>query len=280
MKKDLSGVRESKTKQDPYRVQVLERTAELLNCFSSAFESLGVTEVSRRIKLHKSTVHRLFMALEELRWVCGDGMGRYHLGPELWRVGQRAMGAVDPRQVAKPVLEELVSVTGETAHFVVLDGAQALYLEKVECDRSVRMHSFVGCRNMLHCTAVGKVLMANLPEPRFGHLLREIKLTRLTPKTVTSKRKLASVLEAVRRKGYAIDDQELEIGLRCIASPVRNRYGEVFAAVSISGPIYRLAASIVPKLKQSVIVAGEKLSREFGWKEEQTVDKVSLSPPK
>lgn len=260
--------RELKTQQKRYRVRVLERVAELLDCFSGPFESVGVTELSRKVKLHKATVHRLLMVLEELRWVSGNGMGRYHLGPTLWQIGQRAMGAVDPRQVARPILGELVSATGETAHFVVLDGRQALYLEKVECNRSVRMPSFVGRRNPLYCTAVGKVLLANLPQPQLGQLLREIKPKRQTPRTITSKRKLAAAVEAVRTKGYALDDQELEIGLRCIAVPVRDRSGNVFAALSISGPIYRITDSAIPALTRTVLLAGEKLSRQFGWNKE------------
>jgi DNA-binding IclR family transcriptional regulator len=264
----LDEVHGLKGKQKRYRIQVLERTAVLLDCFASGFESVGVTELSRRVHLHKSTVHRLLMVLEELRWVAGDGMGRYHLGPELWRIGRRAMGAADPRQLAKPVLEDLVCATGETAHFVVLDGKQALYLEKVECDRSVRMPSFVGRRNPLHCTAVGKVLLANLPPPNRDRLLAEMDLRRFTPRTITAKRNLLRALDAVRKKGYALDDQELEMGLRCIAAPVRDHYGDVFAAVSISGPIYRISAASVPALAEEVILAGEKMSRKFGWSDE------------
>jgi DNA-binding IclR family transcriptional regulator len=227
-----------------------------------------LAELSEKLQLHKSTVHRLIMVLERHNVIERNSVnGRYRLGLKLFELGTRAVSQLDLRERARPYLERLVLETSETVHLCILDETEVVYLDKVEPARSVRMATSVGRRNPAYCTAVGKAMLAWLPESQVESIVRKDGLKAVTPHTITSLLEFKRELSAIRKRGYAVDNEEIEEGVRCIGCVVRNFSGEPVAAISISGPAFRLTESKVPVLATAVVAAAHGLSRGLGFKD-------------
>jgi len=257
----------AKTKDFPYRVQVLDRALGLLEVLSSEGPELTLVELSKRLGLHKSTVHRLLMVLERHRFVERSLQnGGYRLGIKLFELGSKAVMYFDLRERARPHLERLVFMTGETAHLCILDEGEVLYLEKVESSRTVRIPSSIGRRNPAHCTAVGKALLAYLPEKELNDLIKRRGLRAYTRNTITTLAQLRGELQRVRERGYAVDNEEIEEGLKCVGAPVRDYSGKVVASMSIAGPAFRLTENQIPLLAESVMGVANDLSAEIGYR--------------
>lgn len=248
-----------------YRVQVLERAMSLLDAFVPERPERGVSELARTLGLHRATVHRILSVLERLG--CVEQLpesGRYRLGMKLIELGSRASAGLTLPTVAKPELEHLVRMTGETSHLMVVDGAEGLYLEKVESTRPFRMPSQVGRRLPLHCTGVGKALLAFLPEQEASRILRERGLPRFTENTITSTAALQRELARIRHRGYAVDREEAERGLRCVGAPIVGRDGTAVAAISIAGPAVRVGPKSEARFARLVLAAAQRISRRLG----------------
>jgi len=250
-----------------YQVQVLDRVVAILDSFQNEKAQLGVTELSKKLGLHKSTVHRLLEALRSYRLIAQDSENeKYSLGLKLFELGNCAVASIDIHKNSMPVLKQLVAATGETAHLCILDDKQVLYLEKFESERTLRIPSRVGQRNPSHCTAVGKALLAFLPE-ELNSLCKTKALKRSTENTITDPVKLRQELASVRRQGFALDNEEIELGLRCVAAPVRDYGGRVIAAISIAGPSFRITEEKFAPLAESVTRAASALSEKMGYQD-------------
>lgn len=241
------------------------KALDVLEILASAEEPLSPAEVARRSGQSRPTAYRLLTTLQHRNYVTGDGDGHYRLGTRILTLSKRVMDAIDFHQVANPELNELTRISNETTHFAILDETKALYVDKVESPQPVRMHSTIGTRNPLHCTAVGKVMLAFLPADERGELLDRMTLTRRTPNTITGRAALKEHLEQVRSQGFATDDIENEEGIRCVAAPVFNHEGHVLGAISISGPAYRISNSNLKEFSKLVIHATEAVSRKMGY---------------
>src|SRR6267378_8247570 len=161
----MAHVPQSKTNQSPYRVQVLDRALAALEVLAARPQEHSLVELCNALKLHKSTVHRLMMVLEQHRFVDKNPeTGRYRLGLKLFEFGSKAIAALDPRRHARPYLDRLQRELGETVFFCILDGGQVFYLDKVESQQSIRTACTVGSRAPAYCTAVGKAMLAELPD--------------------------------------------------------------------------------------------------------------------
>ncbi len=261
----------SKTKavsKSPYQVQVLDRALAILDELSAEGPDLSLGEISEKLQLHKSTAHRLIMVLERHKLIERNSVnGRYRLGLKLFELGTRAVSQLDLRERARPFLERLVLETSETVHLCILDDSEVVYLDKVEPSRSVRMATSVGRRNPAHCTAVGKAIMAYLPDAKVEAIVRKEGMRPMTSNTITSLLELKRELGAIRERGYAIDNEEIEEGVRCVGCVVRNFSGEPVAAISISGPAFRVTPVKVPVLAGAVVAAAQGLSEELGFKQ-------------
>ncbi len=257
----------AKSKGSPYQVQVLDRAVAILETLAARDEDLSLFEIAERLRLHKSTIHRLLMVLERHRLVerRADG-GKYGLGLRLFEFGSKAFTRLGLGERARPHLEKLAAETGETAHLCILDGGGVLYLEKVEPSRTVRVPSSVGQRNPAHCTAVGKALLAYLPERNLEALLESRGLKAYTRNTITTPALLQRELRTIRQRGYAIDDEEIEEGLRCVGAPVRDHSGRVVASMSIAGPAFRVTRAKAPALARAVMKVADAFSSELGYR--------------
>jgi DNA-binding IclR family transcriptional regulator len=257
----------AKSKDSPYQVQVLDRAVLILEALAAAGPDLSLFELSERLDLHKSTIHRLLMVLERHHLVeKSPQSGRYGLGLRLFELGNRAVTRLGIAERAHPHLKRLAAETGETAHLCILDEGEVLYLEKVESAQTVRVPSSTGQRNPAHCTAVGKALLAYLPDGELERLVRTRGLRARTRNTITSLAELRRELKLVRERGYAIDDEEIEEGLKCVGAPVRDHSGRVAASLSIAGPAFRVTKAKLPPLAALVTRTAHELSTELGYR--------------
>jgi len=240
----------------------------ILEILSAGGPDLSLGEISDRLKLHKSTAHRLIMVLERHKLIERNSVnGRYRLGLKLFELGTRAVSRLDLRERSRPFLERLVLETGETVHLCILDNTEVVYLDKVEPERSVRMASSVGRRNPAYCTAVGKAMLAYLPDTMVENVARKHGLKAMTANTITSLLELKTELATIRDQGYSIDNEEIEEGVRCVGCVVRDFSGGPVAAISVSGPAFRLTRQKVRIVARPVIVAANMLSAELGFNE-------------
>jgi DNA-binding IclR family transcriptional regulator len=262
----MAHVPQSKTSASPYRVQVVDRALAALDVLANRSSECSLAELCKALTLHRSTVHRLMMVLEQHRLVDKNPeTGRYRLGLKLFELGSKAIAALDPRRHARPYLDRLQRELGETVFFCILDDGQVFYLDKVESQQSIRTACTVGSRAPAYCTAVGKAMLAELPEAEVNDIVRRWGLKPITAKTITTAAGLRTELRAVRSRGYAIDNEEKEEGLRCVSAAVRGHSGKLLSAISVSGPAFRITKERVPEIGQVVMRVANDLSAEFGY---------------
>ncbi len=247
-------------------VQAVDRALAILEALADSDRPVGLVELSARVKLHASTVHRLLASLARRGFAAQDPeTGRYRLGMRAFQVGSAALQQVELRDVARPHLRWLMEETQETANLAVLLDGEVVYIDQVESRNLVRMFTRVGRRVPAHCTGVGKILLAGLGDREVLSLLAATGLPRFTPHTIVDLHRLLRVLREVRATGVALDNEEREVGVRCVAAPVRDHEGKVAAAVSISGPSSRITDDRLPQLIAAVRAATDRISRDLGW---------------
>ena len=243
----------------------VENVVRLLNLFIDEPE-LGVREMSRRLDLGKSTVHRIASELAEADLLAKDAeTSRYRLGLRLLELGSLVQARGELSNAAEPVLRSLLRTGGETVHLAVREGLEIVYIAKMESNHSIRMYSRLGRRGPAHCTGIGKAMLAFHSDDWLTDVLAA-GLARQTPATITDPAVLRRQLEEVRRLGYAFDDEEIEVGLRCVAAPVRDHTGAVIAGISVSGPSQRMTREKMRALVAPVIAGAEQISRHLGWR--------------
>jgi IclR family acetate operon transcriptional repressor len=246
--------------------QSVLKALDVLECLASADRPLSATEVAQRCGLSRPTAYRHLITLLTRDYVTTrQGGGHYQIGAQVLGLSKSFLEHLDLPELARVDLRELSRLSQETVHLAVLDGTHMLYVGKIDSPQSVRMHSAIGTRNPLYCTAMGKALLAFLPLDKRTALLDQITLTSRTPNTITDRAALTEHLELVRARGFAIDDMENEEGIRCVGAPIFDHTGHVSAAISISGPAYRLSNSRLEELSKSVVAASEAISSKLGY---------------
>jgi len=227
---------------------------------------IGVSELARLSGLNVSTTYRIASTFVKRGYLSRrQPRGKYSIGLKLVEFGSAVKRTIKVRDMALPVLERLNEIAGESVNLAVLDSNEAVYIEHIESHYDLRMFTEVGNRVPLYCTGVGKVLLAYRGEEEVEQYLNGHNLTSYTKNTITDIAKLRSELAAVRREGIAVDDEEKELGVKCVATPVKDRNGNVVAALSVSGPSARLTSGKVRKLKSLVKDFGLEISRKMGY---------------
>jgi IclR family transcriptional regulator, acetate operon repressor len=241
----------------------LRRGLRLLRCVADGpADGMTLADLAKAADLPKSTVVRLLPPL------VGEGLlayagARYRLGPSTASYGGRYLEGLDVRTAARGPLERLAAGSGETAHLVLLDGTEVVYVDKVESSSPVRMYSRIGIRRPLYCTAVGKALLERHEDDLLPAVVAD-GLQRLTPHTLVTEQALREDLARIRRRGYALDDGENEPGIRCVAAAVTGSSGTAFAALSVSGPAGRVTKARSAELGALVRTAAAEVSSAFG----------------
>jgi IclR family transcriptional regulator, acetate operon repressor len=236
----------------------VRRAVALLRLLAQEGEPVGVNEIARRSGLHKSTASRLLATLEREGMVEREaGAERYRLGGGLVRLAWRAERPGDLRAVARPALEALVEQARDTVHLAIRDGHEAVNIEQLDGPHLMREASWVGRRTPLHCVANGKALLAFAPPQLIDQVLRGT-LPAFTSRTIVDARTLRGQLQSIRTRGYAVALGEIEEGLNAVAAPVLGPQGAV-AAVSVSGPAYRVTPERIPELARLAVAAAEQI---------------------
>jgi DNA-binding IclR family transcriptional regulator len=245
----------------------LQHGLAILSMFSESATVISVSEMARQLGVHRSTASRLAATLSASGFLSPTAdPGKYRLGTRLARLGALAAHGLDPRSVGTAALKAAVKQLGETAHLGVREGREAVTVVIVDGWRTIRMHSWVGKRSPAHCSSLGKALLAGLPEDELGLLYppgtRELESR--TARTLTDFGALRADLARTRARGYTLDDEELESGLRCVGAPVFDRAGSVIAALSMSGPAERVRDEYFESMVATIRHAAFTASAELG----------------
>jgi IclR family KDG regulon transcriptional repressor len=246
-------------------IQSLGRAFAILEQFSRDERALGVTAIANRTGLHKSTCFGLLHTLQQLGYIQQDAAtGQYSLGLKTFELGQAYIEGQDLRYMTRPFLLQILEKTQETVHLVVAEGHRGVYIDKVESPHAMTISSRIGQEAQLHCTGVGKVLMAYMGTEDWEEVVSK-GLERYTEHTITDGHRLMDHLRRIRECGFGIDDQEREIGLRCVAAPIFNARKQAIAAISISGPSSRITREKQNELSQIIKQATQEISRKLGY---------------
>jgi IclR family transcriptional regulator, KDG regulon repressor len=247
------------------RLSSVATAIALLKCFSAEEHELGVSEISRKLGVAKSTVHRL------ARTLIADGMleqnpdnEKYRLGIALFGLGALVRRRMNLSSEARQDLFALRNATGETVQLAIIDGADIMFVYNLESTQAIRVNSDIGVRKPAFCTASGRAILAFLPDDAVKAALAS-GLERRTPKTETSRSRLTKLLAEVRQRGYAVEDEESETGMRAIAAPVRGAGGVVVGSVAVAGPVQRLSKETLGRFAPEVIRTAEAISARLGY---------------
>jgi IclR family acetate operon transcriptional repressor len=246
-----------------YRIQAIDRAAAILGCFDVNNPELSVRDVSERTALHKSTAHRILMSLQQNGLVEQNPVtGLYHLGLQLVKLGEHAVGRLDVRLIARPVIADLASQVQEVVHLAVMDGDQVVILDRVDVPSASATPSLPGRLFPAHSTSLGKAMLAGLEDSEVRRLLGKRPLKRFTAKTVETVEALLQDLRVARRRGYATVDEEMALGLGSVGAAVRNHTGAIVAAVSVTAPPARLRVDVIA---ERVTQAAARISARLGF---------------
>jgi IclR family KDG regulon transcriptional repressor len=249
-----------------YMIQSVDRTLQILKCFISESRPLGVSEVARMLKLNRSAVHRFMLTLQEHGYVeqLRDS-DKYMIGPTAFELGSVYTNSTDLTVEGKKVLVELVKKTGYIAHLAILEKNSVLHLVNVEPDHQNYLFGAVGQRNVIYHTSLGKSLTAWLPEERIREALALCSFEKKTIHTIGSIEEFLQEVKQVREVGFAMDKEESSFGSFCFSAPVRNKHGEVIAAISVSS--YGITADNFNDIGLAVKSSAAQLSRRMGSSE-------------
>lgn len=252
-------------------VQTLERALDILEVLARSEESLGVTEIGNRIGLHKSTVHRILQTLCYRGYVDKEKeRERYHLGIKIVELGIRFFNDLEIRKVAADILGPLAKSLDEVIHLVLPDDGEVVYIDKRESSQLVSMHSKVGRRALMHCTAVGKAILSTLSEEEVRHILNTKGMPGFTHMTITDPDRLMEQLKEYHHKGYAVEAEENEVGVLCLGTPIFDYSGRAIAAISVSGPATRMKEKGTERIGEELKRAGLEISAKLGYSSYRT----------
>ncbi len=252
-------------------IQSVDRALRIITYVSEKKEGMGVTELAFLLGLNKSSIFKLLSTLAAHGFIEQDQeTKKYKLGYKYLELSSMLLESLDLRTQAKPYLKELESATNEVIHLVVYDQGEVVYIEKLEGNETLRTHSKVGKRASMHCTSVGKVILAHLPEDETAEIIAKKGLEKHTENTITDPNIFLNELQKVRKQGYGIEVEENEEGITCIAAPIFDHKGDITAAVSISGPSTRMTAKRLEELMPLITETSKTISARLGYQSNRT----------
>jgi IclR family transcriptional regulator, KDG regulon repressor len=247
-------------------IQSLDRGLQLLEIISQAKEPMGLPELAEMLDVDRSTIHRLLGTLQQRNYVVQEPINkRYSLGLKVIELSRRALDGINLRTIAKPYLKRLSRETGESTSLFILTNSHAICVDYEASPSPLAVTNDTGVVYILHATAGGKVLMAFMSENQRQNIINTNPLTSFTPRTITDYNVFNMHLQQVRDQGFALDDEERYVGVRCIAGPIRDHTSKVVAGISMSGPATRVTLDRVTELARHVVGAANDISAELGY---------------
>jgi len=252
------------------RIQAFERMMDILGAFSTVDRELSLAQIAQKAGLPRATTHRMLAALREIGFIRQEARtGHYGLGIRLFELGSLALANLDLIREAKPFMDRLSRLIGESVHLGVFDGHGVVVVEREEPQERASPRDLVGTESSpAYCTGVGKAILAFQPQAVIERTLAA-GMRAYTTNTLTTPEALYEDLKRTRERGYAIDNAEHQIWVRCIAAPIRNATGRVFAAVSVTGSAERITESRTAQLSELVIQTANSISRHIGFVPEE-----------
>lgn len=248
-------------------IQSVERALHILDLFNEHATELKITEISEQMELHKSTVHSLLKTLQEHNYIeQNPENGKYRLGLKLVERGNFVTSTLDIRQTSRSYLLDLSKKTGQTVHLGILNGQSGVYIDKVEGESAIIRFSQIGKGIPLHSTAIGKVLLAFQEPKETRQILNGYHYTKQTEYAITNETEFLAQLEKVHQQGYSIDNQENELGVRCIAVPLLNFDNKVLASISISTLTSQVNDERLRKYIDLLKQTGLEISKKLGYR--------------
>lgn len=246
-------------------IQVSERIFHTIEHLAQSGPT-GLQDLSHELGLNKSTVHRILNSLICMDYVRQDPETlKYSLSFKLCKIANQILSQNDMIDIARPYIRQLAELSGETVHLVQMDGLYAVYIDKVESSRNaVRLVSMVGKSIPLYCSGVGKAMLADMPDERIQSIWEQSEITKITESTITDFGEFLELIKDIRKEGYALDNEENEPGVRCIAVSLKSFHGGPSYAISISAPKDRMDDSRIHELRELVLETKEKIALEMG----------------
>ncbi|MFW5980991.1 MAG: IclR family transcriptional regulator [bacterium] len=247
-------------------IKSIDKAIDLLEVLSKSDSSLGMTEISNILDFPKSTVARILSTLEYRKFIKQDiTTKKYKIGLKIFELGSSIFNDLEIRPIVRPHLKELVKDLDETAHLVIYNQGDVVYIDKVDTTHPIRQYSKIGRSAPVHCSAVGKVILAYKPEDVVDEIIKKKGLKKYTDNTITEYRELKKHLKKIKKRGYAVDNCEIQEELRCVAAPVFNYSGKVIAAISVSGPVSRLTKEDINIFAKKVKKTCMEISSQLGY---------------
>ena len=249
-------------------VQSLDRAFDILEALCASKSGLAIREITQATGLNKSTVHRMLQAMVTRGYVTQEEeSGRYRMTTLLYFISGQVVEHLDLVQVARRPMEELSQKVEETVHLVVPEGTEIVYVHKVEASTSaIRMFSRIGMHRPMYCTGSGKAILACMDDREVDRIWNASNIQAQTAHTILTREKLQEVLEEIRRRGCAYDDEENELEVRCLAAAIRDYTGGVCGAISISAPLQRMSMGRLKRLQPVLLETRDAISRSMGWR--------------
>lgn len=245
-------------------IQSLDRAMDVLKVVARG-GGLSLTEIAEASGQSASTAYRILITLEKHRIVQFDEAAQlWHVGIEAFRIGSHFLGRTSIVEQSRPVMQRIMAETGETANLAIIDRGEVIFVSQVETHEPIRAFFRPGTRGPVHASGIGKALLAYLPGAQAENVLKKRSLDAFTDKTIVSREALSAELEMIRARGFAIDDEERTQGMRCIAAPIFNQFGEAVAGVSLSGPAFRVTPGRDDEHGSVVRKAAEDITRAIG----------------
>ena len=256
-----------KRKKSDYIIHSVDHAFDVLEAFRADEPELGVTQLAKLLNLHKNNVFRILATLESRGYVeQNPRTGNYRLGLKAFEAGQAYLRHTSLLSVTHPQMEALSTELKENSYLAVLRGDYVFYLDEVIADQTIQVISRLGTRVSPHCTATGKVFLAYLEDSQVEVLIEAMDLEKMTLHTITDKRKLKAEIKKVSDSGYAVDNEEWNLGLKCVAAPILDYYGKIQGTISVSGPADRLPGGKIDEdIIPAVVNHAKEVSRKMGF---------------
>jgi DNA-binding IclR family transcriptional regulator len=246
-----------------YKINSAEKTIKILELLADNGE-LSVAEAASILGMNRSTCHRFLVTLRELGYVVQNHLSHYKLSFQVFELGMKVADRMQIREVAYPYLKELSTLCNETINLGCLDNNEIVHLDKINSTEILRIDPSIGSRIPAYCTGLGKAILAYLPEEKLNQFLESVSLKKMTKNTIITKENLLEELERIRKQGFAVDHEELCIGLQCVASPVFDYTNCPVYSISVAGPSSRLSKERINSMKEEVKRVCGELSKSIG----------------
>lgn len=246
-------------------IQVIDRTFDILELLATEEEGLGITEIARRLDLNKTTVHRIVNAILKRGYIEKTEQGLYQMGLKCVAIASIRLGNLELSTEARPFLANLTNALRQSCHLAILDGNDAVYIDKVEVTKNIRLYSEIGRRIPVYCSALGKALLLDKSQRQIEDILKHCNYQAYTKNTLTTAEQVMAEIEESRHTGWTIDNEEHDRGIRCIAAPVYDYTGRIIAAVSTSASTFFYTEARQLEIAEMVKDTAMQISKQMGY---------------